>query len=59
MISEDILKNWKKKKPVITCGDFNVAFKEIDLKILRPTGKMQASPMRKGLRWESFRKPVS
>ena len=32
MISEDILKNWKKKKPVITCGDFNVAFKEIDLK---------------------------
>ncbi|MFQ8602346.1 MAG: exodeoxyribonuclease III [Anaerovoracaceae bacterium] len=26
------LKSLEKKKPVVTCGDFNVAFKEIDLK---------------------------
>lgn len=43
------LKGLEERKPVIFCGDLNVAHKEIDLKkILRPTGKMQALPMKKG-----------
>lgn len=31
----DYLKVLDEKKPVIVCGDLNVAHKEIDLKILR------------------------
>lgn len=36
------------KKPVILCGDLNVAHTEIDLKIQRPTAKMLVSPMKNG-----------
>lgn len=36
----------RKKKPVIACGDFNVAHQEIDLKIRSPTAAMRASPMK-------------
>lgn len=36
-----------KKKPVIFCGDLNVAHKEIDLKIQRQIIIMQALPMRR------------
>ena len=32
MILEEYLKELRKKKPVIVCGDLNVAHKEIDLK---------------------------
>lgn len=38
------------KKPTIICGDLNVAHKEIDLKIPKPTLEMQALPMRRGRR---------
>lgn len=34
------------KKPVILCGDLNVAHTEIDLKIQRPTAKMPVFPMK-------------
>ena len=36
-----------KKKPVVVCGDMNVAHKEIDLKNPKRTGKMPVSPMKK------------
>lgn len=36
------------KKPVILCGDLNVAHTEIDLKIQRPTAKMPVFPMKNG-----------
>ncbi len=36
-----------KKKPVIVCGDMNVAHNEIDLKTRRATAAMQDSPMKK------------
>lgn len=45
------LKKLEEKKPVIFCGDLNVAHREIDLKIPGQTGKMRALPMR---REESF-----
>ena len=41
------LKTLEEKKPVIFCGDLNVAPMEIDLKIQRPTGKMRALQMKK------------
>lgn len=41
------LKKLEEKKPVIFCGDLNVAHKEIDLKIQRLTGRMRASLMKK------------
>lgn len=37
-----------KKKPVILCGDLNVAHQEIDLKIPAPTGTTPAFPTRSG-----------
>ena len=36
------------KKPVVYCGDLNVAHQEMDLKIPRPTAKTPASPTRSG-----------
>lgn len=42
------LKKLEKNKPVVFCGDLNVAHKEIDLKNLRQTGKMPGSPMKRG-----------
>lgn len=36
-----------KKKPVILCGDLNVAHNEIDLKNLKQTERMQVSLMKK------------
>ena len=41
------LKKLEEKKPVIFCGDLNVAHKEIDLKNPRLTGRMRASLMKK------------
>ena len=37
----------QEKKPVICCGDLNVAHQEIDLKNPRPTAKMQALLMKR------------
>ena len=42
------LKGLEEKKPVVFCGDLNVAHREIDLKNPRPTGRMPASPTRRG-----------
>lgn len=36
------------KKPVIACGDFNVAHQEIDIKIQDRIGVTPDSPMRSG-----------
>ena len=36
------------QKPVIVCGDLNVAHQEIDLKIRKPTVAMLALPMKNG-----------
>lgn len=41
------LKKLEEKKPVIFCGDLNVAHKEIDLKIRRRTGKTPDLRMKK------------
>ncbi len=38
------------EKPVIVCGDMNVAHEEIDLKNPRPTARTQASPTRSAAR---------
>lgn len=40
------LKKLEESKPVVLCGDLNVAHKEIDLKILRLTERMQALQMK-------------
>lgn len=40
------LKELEKKKPVIFCGDLNVAHKEIDLKNPKTNRKMQDSQMK-------------
>lgn len=42
----DYLLSLNKVKPVIFCGDLNVAHEEIDLKTQNPTIKMQAFPTR-------------
>lgn len=42
------LKKLEELKPVIFCGDLNVAHKEIDLKIRKPTAKMPGLRMRSG-----------
>ncbi len=44
------LKNLEMSKPVVLCGDLNVAHEEIDLKIQKPIGKMPDFPMRSGER---------
>jgi len=44
-------------KPVIVCGDLNVAHKEIDLKTPKPTAPPQASPLKKEPSSLSFWKP--
>ena len=44
------------EKPVIFCGDLNVAHKEIDLKTRNPIGKMRDSPMRRGGNSPSLRR---
>lgn len=41
------LKNLDSKKPVVMCGDLNVAHKEIDLKIQRLIEKMLDLQMKK------------
>ena len=41
------LKKLEEEKPVIFCGDLNVAHKEIDLKIRRRTGKTLDLRMKK------------
>lgn len=41
------LKKLEETKPVIFCGDLNVAHREIDLKIQKPTAKTPASPTRR------------
>lgn len=41
------LKKLEENKPVIVCGDMNVAHNEIDLKIQRQTGRMRDLLMRK------------
>lgn len=43
----DYLKSLDSKKPVVVCGDMNVAHQEIDLKTRKPTAKTLALPMRK------------
>lgn len=43
----DYLKGLDSKKPVVVCGDMNVAHQEIDLKNPKPTAKTLALPMRK------------
>lgn len=40
------LKKLEESKPVVLCGDLNVAHKEISLKILRLTERMQALQMK-------------
>lgn len=54
MIWEDEIKKYllhlNKIKPVIMCGDLNVAHKEIDLKILKQTDIMQDLQMRKEIK---------
>ena len=40
------LKKLEQEKPVVFCGDLNVAHKEIDLKNQKTNRKMQALPMR-------------
>ena len=47
------------KKPVIACGDLNVAHQEIDLKNPSPTGATLVSPMRSGASSPSCWLPVS
>lgn len=42
------LKGLEERKPVIFCGDLNVAHQEIDLKIQRQTERMQALLIRRG-----------
>ena len=42
------LQNLDEKKPVILCGDLNVAATEIDLKTPRPTAATPVSPTRSG-----------
>lgn len=42
------------KKPVVYCGDLNVAHREIDLKIPRPTAKTPAFPTRSGRKCQCF-----
>ncbi len=43
----DYLKGLDSKRPVVVCGDMNVAHQEIDLKNPKPTAKTLALPMRK------------
>lgn len=43
----EYLKNLDNIKPVIVCGDLNVAHKEIDLKILKQIEKMQGLQMKR------------
>lgn len=42
----DYLRRLDAQKPVLACGDLNVAHREIDLKIPRPTAATPASPTR-------------
>ena len=46
----DYLMSLDRHKPVVYCGDLNVAHREIDLKTQRPTGTTPASPTRSGKR---------
>ena len=48
------LKKLEEKKPVIFCGDLNVAHQEIDLKNPKTNRKMPASPMRREPDFPSF-----
>ncbi len=48
----------KEKKPVVVCGDMNVARWEIDLKTQNPTGEMPGSLTRSGPRWKNFWHPA-
>lgn len=48
------LKGLEQKKPVVICGDFNVAHKEIDLKIRKPIGEMQDLPTRNERNFPGF-----
>lgn len=48
-----------REKPVIACGDLNVAHQEIDLKIPPPTGATRASPTRNGKASGGFWTPGS
>lgn len=48
------LKKLEETKPVVTCGDFNVAHKEIDLKNPKTNRKNADSPMRKEPRWNEL-----
>lgn len=54
MIWEDEFRNYllnlNKIKPVILCGDLNVAHKEIDLKIQKLIGIMQDLQMKKEIK---------
>ena len=51
------LKRLEENKPVIFCGDLNVAHKEIDLKIRKQTAKMRDLQMRREENFLIFWKP--
>ena len=53
------LRELRKTKPVILCGDLNVAHMEIDLPILGRTGRTQDSRMKNGREYPSFFKTGS
>lgn len=53
------LKQLETQKPVIVCGDLNVAHQEIDLKIPRRTGKMPDLPMRSAINSPDYCLPDS
>ena len=46
----EYLKTLDAKKPVVLCGDLNVAHNEIDLKIQKQTARMQVFQMRNVLK---------
>lgn len=58
MTWEDEMRNYLLKlnetKPVILCGDLNVAHEEIDLKIQKQTDIMQDLQTKKEIRWQSY-----
>lgn len=51
---EDAFRNYlvelNKQKPVVMCGDLNVAHKEIDLKILRQIAVVQVLQMKNAVK---------
>ncbi len=51
------LKKLEEKKPVVFCGDLNVAHKEIDLKNPRPTGRTRGSQTKNERNSQKFWKP--